>query len=277
MKILLTGAQGNFGREFTRQTNFEVVTLTRSGWEDLDKICGQGIDVIVHAASDLHTQVAQSPVSVMDSNLVSTTRLLEAAREHRIPRFVFMSSCAVYGEDMRTHEDNHCFPVSVNGICKLLNEKLIAEFCSAHAIKYEIFRVFNMYGGNDHFSIINRLEKAWQTGTPFRLNNQGIAQRDFIHVSDVVSVILQLLPQQIPYSELNIGTGVATKISTLVGLVAQRFPDFPVQHASVEEAEYSRADITRLRNLIDQDFLSVEDYLRNRLAQTRDGATGRKQ
>jgi UDP-glucose 4-epimerase len=263
MNILLTGASGNFGREFIKQAHVGIIQLNRSDWKDIDIKLSQNIDAVVHAASDLHTQASISPVNLFNSNLISTATLLEAVQKHRIPRVIFLSSCAVYGEDMRTNEDNQCCPVSVNGISKLLNEKLIAEFCSEHGIKYEILRVFNMYGGQDKFSIISRLERALDTGAPFTLNNFGIAQRDFIHVSDVVSVVLKLLENNITYTHLNIGTGVATKISMLVKLIESKFPDFSIRHAQAKEAEYSRADIARLREFSDINFVKIEEYFEN--------------
>lgn len=261
MKILLTGAQGNFGREFIKRADLEIIQLNRGDWEDIDNKLSQNVDVVIHAASDLHSRATLSPVSLFDSNLASTATLLESVQKHKIPRFIFLSSCAVYGEDMRTNEDNQCCPVSINGITKLLNEKLIDEFCSAHGIKCEILRIFNLYGGQDRFSIISHLEHALEVGAPFTLNNMGIAQRDFIHVSDVASVVLKLLKSKIPYTHLNIGTGVATKISTLVELTAKQFPGLSIRHANTKEAEYSRADITRLREFVDMDFVKIEEYL----------------
>jgi UDP-glucose 4-epimerase len=263
MKILLTGAKGNLGRELVRQADFDIVQVNRGDWAGLDDKLSQNLDVVIHAASDLHTRASDSPVSLMDSNLASTATLLESARRHRISRFIFLSSCAVYGEDMRTNEDNPCRPVSINGITKWLNERLIAEFCSAHGIKYEILRVFNMYGGRDNFSILSHLEHALRTGAPFTLNNMGIAQRDFIHVTDVAAVVLRLLGIDVPYTHLNVGTGVATRISTLVELAAKRFPALTIRHAHTSEAEYSRADITRLREFVDIDFVRIEDHVEN--------------
>ena len=261
MKILLTGAKGNLGRELIRQADFDIVQVNRGDWAGLDDKLSQNIDAVIHAASDLHTLASDAPASLMDSNLVSTAALLQSARKHGISRFIFLSSCAVYGEDMRTSEDNPCRPVSINGITKWLNERLIAEFCAANGIKYEILRVFNMYGGQDNFSILSHLEHALKTGAPFTLNNMGIAQRDFIHVTDVAAVVLRLLEADIRYTHLNVGTGVATKISTLVELAAKRFPALTIRHARANEAEYSRADISRLREFVDIDFARIEDYL----------------
>lgn len=261
MKVLLTGAKGNFGTEFLKKAECEIVQFGREEWRLFNPQLFSGVDVVVHAASDLHTKIGMSPTKLIDSNLTSTARLLESAREYRIPRFVFLSSCAVYGEDMRTNEDNLCSPVSLNGTSKLLNERMIAEFCSANDIKYEILRVFNMYGGHDNFSIVHHLQKSLDHGSPFTLNNGGIAQRDFIHVADVASIVLKLLKMDVSYCYLNIGTGTATKISTLIELVRKRFPALAIRYAQTREAEYSRADITKLREFIDIDFIKIEDYM----------------
>jgi UDP-glucose 4-epimerase len=261
MNVLLTGASGNFGHEFIDQADFNVVQLNRDDWDDLGAKFAGGIDVVIHAAGDLRTRAAASPVKLFDSNVLATARLLEAVQEYRIPRFAFLSSCAVYGEDMCTNEESKCSPTSINGIGKLLCEKMIAEFCTENKIKYEILRIFNMYGGRDHFSVFSHMKRALENGVPFTLNNRGIAQRDFIHVSDVVKVILSLLSRNVPYPHLNIGTGIATKLSALIELVGRRFPSLSIRHAQIEEAEYSRADITRLCGLVDGDYVRIEDYL----------------
>ena len=142
----------------------------------------------------------------------------------------------------------------------------MAEFCSANGIEYQILRVFNSYGGDDRFSIFSKLKRALQTGSPFVLNNDGRMQSDFIHVADVASVVLNLSATLISHTHLNIGTGVATKISTLVDKVAEQFPQLVIQRGLTREAEYSRADITRLREFWTGDFIRVEDYLRNDFA-----------
>lgn len=263
MKILLTGAKGNFSSEFIKKADMEIVQLNREDWSELDDKLSLNVDVVLHAASDLYSKASVSPARLIDSNLVSTAILLESLKKHQVRRLIFLSSCAVYGEDMRTFEENQCCPVSINGISKLLSEKMIAEFCAANGIKYEILRIFNMYGGQDRFSVVSHLERALTTDSPFTLNNMGIAQRDFIHVTDVASVVLELLKHNIPYTHLNIGTGISTKISTLVELVAKQFPALKIQHASRQEAEYSRADITKLRQFVKIDFMRIDEYMQH--------------
>ena len=261
MRILLTGAKGNFGSELIAQARFDFVQLNRGDWDDLEDKMASGIDVIVHAASDLVSKFSSYPEKLINSNFVSTTRLLEAAKKFQIPRFIFMSSCAVYGESLHTNEDVSCYPISINGISKLLNEKIITEFCTEHSIKYEIFRVFNMYGGLDKFSIVRHLSHALKEGIPFRLNNSGLAQRDFIHVTDVARVVTKLLEKDVPYTHLNIGTGNTTKIATLIELVIEQYPELYINNIKLTEVEYSRANLSRLLNLVDIDFLKITDHI----------------
>ena len=268
MNILLTGAEGNFGSEFLRQaskSHVQVASVGRGDWVQIgDKLASA--DIVVHAASDLRTSASAEPSRLLDSNVMSTALLLEAARDQRVKRFVFLSSCAVYGEDMRTEEDSLCCPITINGISKHLNEKLVAEFCGANDIQYQILRVFNSYGANDRFSIFSKLKRALQTKSAFTLNNDGRMQRDFIHIADVASVVLNLAATRIAHTHLNIGTGVATKVSTLVDKVAEQFPQLKVQRGLTQEAEYSRADTTRLREFWIGDFIRIEDYIREDFA-----------
>ena len=264
MNILLTGAEGNFGFEFCRQVlDKNVGSVTRVGrgdWGDIDEKMAS-VEVVVHAASDLRTSANLEPFRLLDSNVMSTATLLESARRHRVKRLVFMSSCAVYGEDMRTDEDSLCCPITINGITKHLNEKLVAQFCESNGIEYQILRVFNTYGGRDRFSIFSKLKNALTNGSVFTLNNEGRMQRDFIHVRDVAAVVLNLATLGIKYTHMNIGTGVATKISKLVEMVAAKFPELLIQPGHAREAEYSRADTTRLREYWDGSFIHVEDHI----------------
>ena len=269
MNILLTGAEGNFGSEFQHQasktSNVSVVPVGRGDWTHIHEKLASA-DVVVHAASDLRTSASVAPGRLLESNVMSTALLLEAARDQRVKRVVFLSSCAVYGEDMRTGEDSLCCPITINGISKHLNEKLVAEFCSANGMDFQILRVFNSYGGDDRFSIFSKLKRALQTRTPFTLNNDGRMQRDFIHVADVASIVMSLSTTRITHTHLNIGTGVATKISMLVDKVAAQFPQLVIQRGLTQEAEYSRADTTRLREFWTGDFIRVEDYIRDDFA-----------
>ncbi|MGH7488433.1 MAG: NAD-dependent epimerase/dehydratase family protein, partial [bacterium] len=127
----------------------EFVQVGRDDWSRLPDLLA-GVDAVLHAAWDLTTPVTLRPSAVLDANLMTTLRLLEACRAHGVAKFALVSTGAVYGESMNTAEDAGCCPVTVNGITKLLNERIVDAFCSDARIDCQIYRVFNMYGGRDH-------------------------------------------------------------------------------------------------------------------------------
>lgn len=260
MNLILTGSKGNLGSEIISQnTTYEILPISRDNWSDLDRWSFSKKDVVIHTASDLKSPIHKTPFSVMDSNLVSTARLLEISKGCSL--FVFISSCAVYGDALTTTENTRCRPLSINGITKLLNERIVEEFCSKNAIPYLILRVFNSYGGQDRFSIISKLQHSIKTGDSFLLNNFGIAQRDFIHVSDVADIVLKLSSLEIPNGYYNIGTGTVTKISDIVTMAKEQYPKLKIVDKSENEVEYSRADILKLKQVVECHFLNINQQL----------------
>jgi nucleoside-diphosphate-sugar epimerase len=260
MKIILTGSNGNLGSQIIAQNHeHEILPIHRHNWDDLAGLSLEKEFVVIHAASDLTSKLHERPSVIVDSNLATTTRLLEISRECR--SFIYISSCAVYGDALTTSESIRCQPLSINGITKLLNEKIIEEFCEGNGIPYLILRVFNTYGGRDHFSIISKLQHAVRTGSAFQLNNLGVAQRDFVHVSDVAAVILRLIKLELPSGRINIGTGCTTRISEIVGQFRKCYPDIRIVDRSANEVEYSRADITKLMGMINFNFSRMQEKL----------------
>jgi nucleoside-diphosphate-sugar epimerase len=194
-------------------------------------------------------------------------RLLEACRDARVAKFAYVSTCAVYGEAMNTAEDSACCPVTINGITKLLNERIIQAFCADVGIECQIYRVFNMFGGSDRFSIFRHLQSALEQRSPFVMNNEGVAQRDFIHVADVARIVMRLLPMTLPGVHMNVGTGRATRIADIVAVVQRLHPELKIESMSVREAEYSRADIARLSSMLgDLRFVDVMEFVASAFA-----------
>src|SRR5262245_59251510 len=105
-----------------RSNAAEFVPVGRGDWARVPAILESGVDVVLHAAWDLTTSTAQRPIEVFEANVMATMRLLEVCREVGVAKFVYLSTCAVYGEALDTAEDAPTRPVTINGITKLLNE-----------------------------------------------------------------------------------------------------------------------------------------------------------
>lgn len=265
MRLLVVGGFGNFGRALSRVPGVSVVPVGRHDWSRLDALLAEGLDGVIHAVSNVLLPVHENPLAVMESNVMTVARLLDSLGRHPPRRVVFLSSCAVYGESIATDEEQACAPLTLNGMSKLLGEKLVAEYCSARNAPFQVVRLFNMYGGNDRFSIVSRIERAVRLNEALQLNNSGSARRDFIHVEDAALAVSRLLAQPIRHECINIGTGSATRIADLVEVALQVYPALKIQHHHVPEVVHSEAAVGRLHENIDIRFRDVKDYLQNQL------------
>jgi nucleoside-diphosphate-sugar epimerase len=266
MKILITGAKGNLGTSLASAgRGHEFIKVDREEFGRIEELL-EGAEAVVHAASDLTTPVGEHPRTVLESNLMSTVRLLEALGERPGVPLFFISSCAVYGRSQITSEETVPAPISINGVTKLLNEQVIMEFAARRRLDYWILRPFNLYGGRDHFSILARLQRAAQEGGDFAMNNGGVSQRDFIHVDDAARALLRVVEKRPEHRIINIGSGRAVRIADIVGEFVKKHPGLKVASSQRDEAEYSRGDIRRLKEIM-PDFAArdVLDFIRESL------------
>jgi nucleoside-diphosphate-sugar epimerase len=263
IRCLLTGASGNLGRAIQRTGVFELTCVTRDTWPDMRAVPKADYDLVIHAAGDLHVRPGIKPTAFVDTNVRALAEVLEWVGALCKPRVFFISSCAVYGNSVSTHESLPACPVTANGGAKLLSERLLHAYCDEHSMDFVVFRVFNTFGGDDRFSVLNHLRQAAQSGRPFVLKNRGRAHRDFVHVDDVARVISELgwvdnLPRY-----MNLGTGEATSIADVVDVFMRQFPNLKIEHRDSPESQYSRADIGLLRQYSSHKFQSVLDFIRN--------------
>ncbi|MCF8057810.1 MAG: SDR family oxidoreductase [Bacteriovoracaceae bacterium] len=262
MKVLLSGPNGNLGSQIKKHAQFEILPIHREEWESFTRMDLYEVDFFIHCAYDLKNLVQENPSKVLDSNVLSTMKALEICKKNKIKNFLFLSSCSVYGHSSKTTEDTICNPVTINGLTKLLNEKIILSFCMENEINPIILRAFNSYGGKDEFSIISKLIDSYKKDKTFKLFNDGFAERDFIHVSDIAKVVCQLCLTPPTTSILNIGTGEAIRIIDVVKCFERKFGNLKIEKlSSIDEAIYSRADIRKLKAEVDIDFVNVFDFI----------------
>jgi UDP-glucose 4-epimerase len=274
MKLMVIGALGNLGSELCRQATGPVIAVGRREWAELTASDLVGVDVVIHAAADLRAPVNEQPSAALHSGPLVTARLLELMGQQGTPRLMCVSSCAVYGTAPAIEDAAPCCPLTINGQLNLLNESLIEAYCNRHGIEWEVYRLFNTFGGMDRFSIVARIIAAALEGKSLTIHNNGRSQRDFVHVADIASILLEMAAQRPPYQRINIGTGHGTSIGDLIVTARECHPELVVHFdATPDPVTISVADTGRLLNCIGtRRFIPVLDTLQEALSAPAFGA-----
>ncbi len=127
-------------------------------------------------------------------NITVLQRLLEAARDADIQKFVFASSSSVYGdaEALPTSEEQVLRPLSPYGATKALGEHLTYLYFRNYGVPTVDLRFFSVYGPRQRPDMaFHRAIEAGLAGTPFRLFGDGRQTRDFTFVADIVAAAIR--------------------------------------------------------------------------------------
>ncbi|WNL27669.1 NAD(P)-dependent oxidoreductase [Arcobacter cryaerophilus gv. pseudocryaerophilus] len=205
--------------------------------------------------------------SYISNSIVVTSRILDFIKNNRIKvnKIIYTSSSSVYGNNILCNENDELKPMNLHASLKVANEKLVEKFCIENSIDYTIARIFNMYGGDDNFSIISKIIKAYKNNEELNIVNNGNAIRDFIHIEDVVDIYSKILDKK-DIKILNIGSGNGSSIKNILDFLNNHNIKIKTKNIQREELKISTADISKLKELLKKDtFFEVEDYLKKEL------------
>ena len=153
----------------------------------------------------------EKPVEYYQNNVVGTLAVLAAMRDAGVKRFIFSSTCAVYGEPASVPivETLDTKPINAYGESKLTVERALPHLERAYGMQWIALRYFNAAGawpdgsiGEDHGDEIHLIPLAIRAatgGTPLMVFGEdyptpdGTCLRDYIHVCDLASAHIRAL------------------------------------------------------------------------------------
>jgi len=157
------------------------------------------IDYVVHMAAETHVDnsIASSEKCVI-TNILGTRILLEHARDHKVKKFLYVSTDEVYGslslEDKQWMEESLLSPSSPYSASKASGEFLCRAFYKTHGLPVLITRSSNNYGPNQFpEKLIPLFIKNLLTGNPVPVYGKGNNIRDWLHVTDNCRAIFNVL------------------------------------------------------------------------------------
>ena len=171
------------------------------------------------------------------NSIISTSLVLDYFKNTKINKIIYTSSSSVYGNNIHCNENDELKPMNLHASLKVANEKLIEKFCNENNIDFTIARIFNMYGGNDNFSVVSKIINTAINNKTITIVNNGNAIRDFIYIDDVVDIYKKLLEYK-NIKIVNVGTGNGISIKTILDLLKE-LPKTPVvKKLQTSEAVY---------------------------------------
>jgi nucleoside-diphosphate-sugar epimerase len=293
VKLLITGSAGFIGSYAVKAAiargwevdSLDVRSQTHARRADVRLLSRVEADVVLHlAAYSSNAGFAEDLSENYANNVFGLWNVLRLARGARV---VYASSSAVYGNSLpsvdacdavrarlnniewptRNREDqvlNH-LTASHYAKSKLMNEMMAADFPNTLGL-----RIFNAYGAGDELKPPGKqapptwMRAAKERGEPMVIYGDGTQAKDFIHVSDVVEIIMRLIESD-ETGIVNVGTGVATSFCDMARLISDPHQAVIFRCPIPDPASYqffTRADTFRLLSIIGPyKFKSIEEGL----------------
>ncbi|MFC5701177.1 NAD-dependent epimerase/dehydratase family protein [Cohnella faecalis] len=192
-----------------------------------EAIIGTKPDVVFHLAAqmDVSRSIAD-PKHDAEVNIAGTINLLEACRLASVPKFIFASTSAVYGnlQKSRMTEADPVHPISYYGLSKLSAESYIRIYSELYGLSYTILRYANVYGPRQtpkgEGGVIAVFANKIKAGDALPVHGDGEQTRDFIYVSDIVRANIAAIDEG-HRETIQVGTARGTSINELIKALSE--------------------------------------------------------
>ncbi len=217
----------------------------------------KGIDSVIHLAAIVGDPACeQDRQAALDINYSATRMMVEIAKGHGVGRFLFASSCSVYGaNDEMVDESSAAQPISLYGQTKVDSEAalLAARDAKFHPVVLRLATVFGNSWRPRFDLVVNLLTaKAFQEKVITIFNGQQ--WRPFIHVSDVAEGFLKVLesPTELVSGEIfNLGDSrLNHTLADIAGKIGKQFPGTEVQNVDNADRRNYRVSFDKIHNWI---------------------------
>lgn len=154
-------------------------------------------EVVVHLAAQAGVRYSlENPRAYIDSNVVGTFNVMEAARRLEVKHLLMASTSSVYGanEEMPFDENQKTdTQLTIYAATKKATESMGHSYAHLHDLPITMFRFFTVYGpwGRPDMALF-KFVRGIKDGTPIDIYNNGDMYRDFTYVDDLVRAVYLL-------------------------------------------------------------------------------------
>ena len=209
----------------------------------LDRIASGTYDYVFHLAADPRVQYSvERPLETTENNVSKTLALMLACSQGGVKRFIFSSSCSVYGNgefpSTGMSEAQDVAPESPYAIQKLTIDHMLPIFYKYHNLDSVALRYFNVYGpGHDGSGAYSTAVAAWcnalKNGNALRSDGDGTQSRDMIFVDDVADANIAAMKSasDLQGSPFNICTGDSVSNNEILAMIEDLYGHYERRNA----------------------------------------------
>ncbi len=242
------------GKSYTRSRyRVEIIKADISDHKLAIKLT-RGIDYVVHLAAESGVELSiNNPQEAFNINVKSTFNYLEASRINNIKRFLFASSCAVFGDiEPPHHEELPRKPISPYGSSKLSIESFCETYNNIFKLNTTILRFSNVYGNHSIHknSVISKFVKNILNNKAITINGDGKITRDYIHVEDICNAIYKCMKLKKSMQVYHVATGKETTLNILVFMIKKIFKKYNKNNILVKHTNERIGDMKKNYSIV---------------------------
>lgn len=249
-------------------TRFRFIRGTIADAQACRAAC-EGVDYVLHqAALGSVPRSIEDPVGSHEANVDGFLKMLLAARDANVRRFVYASSSAIYGDhpDLPKVEANIGNPLSPYAATKLINEVYATAFAKAYGFRSIGLRYFNVFGPRQdpdgaYAAVIPKWIASLLKREPVYINGDGETSRDFCYVANVIqaNLLAATSADEAADQAYNVALGERTTLTQLFHLLQDALrrsrPELPIAKPEYREfragdVRHSLADINKAQRLL---------------------------
>ncbi len=197
----------------------------------------KGVDFVLHqAALGSVPRSINDPVTSTEVNIDGFVKMLVAARDAKVKRFVYAASSSTYGDHpaLPKIEDVIGNPLSPYAITKYVNELYAKVFADLYGIETIGLRYFNVFGKRQdpdgaYAAVIPRFIKTMLKDEQPVINGDGTQSRDFTYIDNVVQInqlaLLTRNPESLN-SVYNVAFGENTSLNELYNYLVEFLSEY---------------------------------------------------
>ncbi len=192
----------------------------------------KGIEFVFHqAALGSVPRSIVDPVSTVDVNVGGFVKMLTAAKDEGVKRFIYAASSSTYGDEPNLPKVEHRIgkPLSTYAVTKFSNEQFAEVFARQYGMEIIGLRYFNVFGRRQdpegaYAAVIPLFVKSLLEGKSPVINGDGSHSRDFTYIDNVISANILAASVKDPSAlnqVYNIACGESTSLNELYSILVE--------------------------------------------------------